>query len=169
MGADITESGPATVGGEPVADLRVRGAALKGLEIPPEWVPLAIDEFPVLFVAAACAEGVTVVRGAEELRVKESDRIAVMAEGLAAIGMRVRAHAGRDAHRRPGRAGDARSPAGPSLRMVTIASPWPLRSRRCARVAPSPSSIPRTSTRRFPGSPTAAGSVGLRVGTGASS
>ena len=87
MGADIVESGQRTIGGEPVADLRVRGARLKGIEIPPQWVPLAIDEFPVLFVAAACADGVTVLRGAEELRVKESDRIAVMADGLAALGV----------------------------------------------------------------------------------
>lgn len=86
MGADITESNPRQVGGEPVADLRVRGTTLKGIDIDPAWVPLAIDEFPALFIAAACAEGTTVLRGAEELRVKESDRIQVMADGLAAIG-----------------------------------------------------------------------------------
>ena len=89
MGADIVETNPRVIGGEPVADLRVRGAHLRGIEIPPELVPLAIDEFPVLFIAAACAEGTTLLRGAEELRVKESDRIAVMAEGLQAIGMAV--------------------------------------------------------------------------------
>jgi 3-phosphoshikimate 1-carboxyvinyltransferase len=89
MGADITESAVRTVGGEPVADLRVRGARLRGVEIAPEWVPLAIDEFPALFIAAVCAEGRTVLRGAGELRVKESDRIAVMAEGLAALGVTV--------------------------------------------------------------------------------
>ena len=61
-----------------MADLHVRSAPLKGIEIPEELVPLAIDEFPVLFVAAACAEGRTVLRGAEELRVKESDRIQVV-------------------------------------------------------------------------------------------
>jgi 3-phosphoshikimate 1-carboxyvinyltransferase len=105
MGADITESNLQTIGGEPVADLRVRAAKLKGLEIPPEWVPLAIDEFPALFVAAACAEGVTVLRGAEELRVKESDRIAVMAEGLAAIGLP--AQATPDGMRIEGRGGEA--------------------------------------------------------------
>ena len=105
MGADITESRHATVGGEPVADLRVRSASLKGIDIPTEWVPLAIDEFPVLFIAAACAEGSTVLRGAEELRVKESDRIAVMAEGLAAIGMPVEATA--DGMRIQGRGGEA--------------------------------------------------------------
>jgi len=87
MGADITLENPRTVGGEPVADLRVRASRLKGIQVPEALVPLAIDEFPVLFVAAACAEGQTVVTGAEELRVKESDRIAVMAEGLRALGV----------------------------------------------------------------------------------
>ncbi len=88
MGADITLENPREVGGEPVADLRVRAARLKGIEIPLALVPLAIDEFPVLFVAAACAEGRTVLRGAEELRVKESDRIQVMADGLLALGVK---------------------------------------------------------------------------------
>lgn len=87
MGADIAVENPREVGGEPVADLRVRGGALRGIEVPRELVPLAIDEFPALFVAAACAEGRTVVTGAEELRVKESDRIAVMADGLRALGV----------------------------------------------------------------------------------
>ncbi len=87
MGADITVENARLVGGEPVADLRVRGGALRGIAVPPELVPLAIDEFPVLFVAAACAEGHTVVTGAEELRVKESDRIATMADGLTALGV----------------------------------------------------------------------------------
>lgn len=89
MGADITLEREREVGGEPVADLRVRGAQLRGIDVPPELVPLAIDEFPALFVAAACARGRTVITGAEELRVKESDRIAVMADGLAALGARV--------------------------------------------------------------------------------
>lgn len=71
-----------------MADIRVRSAELRGIEIPRELVPLAIDEFPALFVAAANARGRTVLRGAEELRVKESDRIQVMADGLAAIGAR---------------------------------------------------------------------------------
>lgn len=87
MGADIQLENPRMLGGEPVADLRVRPAALRGIDIPPELVPLAIDEFPVLFVAAACAQGTTRLTGAEELRVKESDRIAVMAEGLLALGV----------------------------------------------------------------------------------
>ena len=88
MGGDITLENQRLVGGEPVADLRVRSAKLKGIEIPENLVPLAIDEFPVLFVAAACAEGRTVLRGAEELRVKESDRIQVMADGLQALGVK---------------------------------------------------------------------------------
>jgi 3-phosphoshikimate 1-carboxyvinyltransferase len=87
MGADIEVLNEHEVGGEPVADLRVRSAALKGIRIPEELVPLAIDEFPALFVAAACAEGVTVLSGAEELRVKESDRIQVMADGLQTLGV----------------------------------------------------------------------------------
>ena len=87
MGADITLSNQKEVGGEPVADVRVRYAGLTGIAIPEHLVPLAIDEFPVLFVAAACAEGTTILTGAEELRVKESDRIQVMADGLQAIGV----------------------------------------------------------------------------------
>jgi 3-phosphoshikimate 1-carboxyvinyltransferase len=87
MGADITVQDETEVGGEPVADLHIRSASLQGIEIPEHLIPLAIDEFPVLFVAAACAEGRTVLRGAEELRVKESDRIAAMAEGLATLGV----------------------------------------------------------------------------------
>ncbi len=89
MGADITLENQREVGGEPVADLRVRSAKLKGIDIPEDLVPLAIDEFPVLFVAASVAEGRTVLRGAEELRVKESDRIQVMADGLLALGAKV--------------------------------------------------------------------------------
>ena len=87
MGASIEVVNEREVGGEPVADLRVRYAPLHGIEIPEEEVPLAIDEFPALFIAAACAEGRTVLRGAEELRVKESDRIASMAEGLTTLGV----------------------------------------------------------------------------------
>jgi 3-phosphoshikimate 1-carboxyvinyltransferase len=88
MGADIVLENPREVGGEPVADIRVRAASLKGIEIPLDQVPLAIDELPVLFIAAACAQGRTVLRGAQELRVKESDRIAAMAEGLNTLGVR---------------------------------------------------------------------------------
>lgn len=87
MGADISLLNERVIGGEPVADIQVRSAMLHGIEIPEDQVPLAIDEFPVLFVAAACAEGETVLRGARELRVKESDRIQVMADGLQALGV----------------------------------------------------------------------------------
>ncbi len=86
MGADITLKNEREVGGEPVADIQVRYAPLKGIHVPEDQVPLAIDEFPALFVAAACAEGETIVTGAEELRVKESDRIQVMVDGLKALG-----------------------------------------------------------------------------------
>jgi len=90
MGADIEVLNPRVAGGEPVADLRVRSATLRGVTIPPDQVPLAIDEFPVLFIAAACAEGETLLTGAEELRVKESDRIQVMAEGMNTLGIDAR-------------------------------------------------------------------------------
>ncbi|WP_207063742.1 bifunctional prephenate dehydrogenase/3-phosphoshikimate 1-carboxyvinyltransferase [Motiliproteus sp. SC1-56] len=87
MGADLALENEREVGGEPVADIRVRYAPLKGIEIPEAQVPLAIDEFPALFIAAACAEGRTVLTGAEELRVKESDRIQAMVDGLQALGV----------------------------------------------------------------------------------
>ncbi len=87
MGADITLQNTREAGGEPVADLLVRSAPLHGIDIPESLVPLAIDEFPVLFIAAACAAGRTRLSGAEELRVKESDRIQVMADGLHACGI----------------------------------------------------------------------------------
>jgi 3-phosphoshikimate 1-carboxyvinyltransferase len=87
MGADIEVMNAREAGGEPVADIRIRASQLRGIDIPEELVPLAIDEFPVLFVAAACAEGETRLTGAEELRVKESDRIQVMADGLRILGV----------------------------------------------------------------------------------
>jgi len=87
MGADLRVTNHRTAGGEPVADIQINPVQLKGIHVPEHLVPLAIDEFPVLFVAAACAQGETLVTGAEELRVKESDRIAVMAEGLKAMGV----------------------------------------------------------------------------------
>jgi len=87
MGADITLHHEREVGGEPVADIQVRHAPLHGIQIPEHLVPLAIDEFPVLFIAAACAEGETVLTGAAELGVKESDRIQVMADGLQMVGI----------------------------------------------------------------------------------
>jgi 3-phosphoshikimate 1-carboxyvinyltransferase len=87
MGADISLSNEKMTGGEPVADIRIKHAPLKGINIPEDQVPLAIDEFPALFIAAACAEGTTVLTGAEELRVKESDRIQAMADGLTTLGI----------------------------------------------------------------------------------
>ncbi|MBM6576128.1 3-phosphoshikimate 1-carboxyvinyltransferase [Microvirga sp. SRT01] len=87
MGADIEELDARTVGGEPVADLRVRHAPLSAIEVPPELAPSMIDEYPALFVAAAFAQGRTVARGAHELRVKESDRIAAMKAALEACGV----------------------------------------------------------------------------------
>ncbi|HET7161431.1 MAG TPA: 3-phosphoshikimate 1-carboxyvinyltransferase [Rhodanobacteraceae bacterium] len=89
MGADIAEENRRDAGGEPVSDLVVRHASLRGIEVPVEHVADMIDEFPALFVAATRAEGTTTIRGAEELRVKESDRIAVMATGLRALGIRI--------------------------------------------------------------------------------
>ncbi len=87
MGADLQVTNERVVGGEPVADIAVRSALLRGIRIPEDQVPLAIDEFPALFVAAACAEGETVLTGARELRVKESDRIQAMADGLSVLGI----------------------------------------------------------------------------------
>jgi 3-phosphoshikimate 1-carboxyvinyltransferase len=89
MGADIREHDPREQGGERVADLEIRHAPLRGVDVPAELVPDMIDEFPVLFIAAAAAEGITTIRGVAELRVKESDRIAVMAKGLAQLGVRM--------------------------------------------------------------------------------
>ncbi len=87
MGAKIDIFNLSNSGDEPVANIRITSAQLRGVEIPPSLVPLAIDEFPAIFIAAACAEGQTVLRGAQELRVKESDRLAVMADGLLALGI----------------------------------------------------------------------------------
>lgn len=87
MGADISLSNETEVGGEPVADIRIRYAVLQGIHIPEDQVPLAIDEFPAIAIAAACAQGQTVLTGAEELRVKESDRIQAMIDGMTILGI----------------------------------------------------------------------------------
>ncbi len=92
MGGSIEELNPREVGGEPVADLRVRHSTLRGAEIDPALAPSMIDEFPVLFVAAALAQGTTVTTGLEELRVKESDRLATMAAALTLAGARIEEH-----------------------------------------------------------------------------
>jgi 3-phosphoshikimate 1-carboxyvinyltransferase len=89
MGACVTLVRPRRSGGEPVADIQVKGARLKGVEIGADMVARTIDEYPILCIAAALAEGVTTISGAKELRYKESDRIAVMAEGLKRVGVRV--------------------------------------------------------------------------------
>ena len=89
MGADLTFLDERVVGGEPVADIRARHSRLVGIDVPPDIAPSMIDEFPILFVAAALAKGRTVTRGLEELRVKESDRLALMARGLSRLGARV--------------------------------------------------------------------------------
>lgn len=87
MGATIYLTNERLLNGEPVADIEVHHSQLKGITIPAELVPLAIDEFPVIFIAAACAEGTTILQGAAELRVKESDRLQAMADGLAQLGI----------------------------------------------------------------------------------
>jgi len=157
MGADISVHNLREAGGEPVADLRVRHAKLKGIVIPEALVPLAIDEFPVLFVAAACAEGRTVLRGAQELRVKESDRIQAMADGLTTLGINVEPTADGliieggligggevDGH------GDHRIAMAFSIASLRAAAP--IRIRDCANVATS-----------FPNFLALCGQVGIRV------
>jgi len=89
MGADIKIENLRELSGESIADLRVRHASLRGIELPVELVPDMIDEFPIFFVAAAAAKGITTIRSAKELRVKESDRIAVMAAGLRRLGIQI--------------------------------------------------------------------------------
>ena len=114
MGASIETLNKRDVGGETVADLRVRHAPLTAIEVPPDLAPSMIDEYPILFVAAAFARGTTVARGAHELRVKESDRIVAMRDALSLAGATVTEHddglsiAGRDGDPLPGTAGDDR-------------------------------------------------------------
>ncbi|GGI90844.1 hypothetical protein GCM10007973_28950 [Polymorphobacter multimanifer] len=92
MGGDITLQNPRTIGGEPAAALRVRHSPLKGIDVPASVAPSMIDEFSILFIAAAHAQGTTRTTGLEELRVKESDRLTAMATGLTAIGVSVEEH-----------------------------------------------------------------------------
>ena len=87
MGADLTFENVRTEAGEPVADLHIRGSALRGVDVPPERAPSMIDEYPILAMAAACATGTTRMFGLAELRVKESDRLAMVADGLKACGV----------------------------------------------------------------------------------
>ena len=88
MGANLTLSNEREIGGELLADIRIKSSELKGIQIPKALVPLAIDEFPAVFIAASCAQGETILTGAKELRVKESDRIQVMADGLDILGVK---------------------------------------------------------------------------------
>jgi 3-phosphoshikimate 1-carboxyvinyltransferase len=157
MGAEIALLNERMLGGEPVADLRVRGSRLRGIAVDPRLVASAIDEFPVLFIAAACAEGETLVTGAEELRVKESDRIATMCQGLRSLGIAAlpqpdgaRIHGGRlrggtvDAH------GDHR--VAMSFAVAALRAEQPIHILDCANVNTS-----------FPGFASLAQRSGLRL------
>jgi 3-phosphoshikimate 1-carboxyvinyltransferase len=161
MGAEIHVENPREAGGEPVADLRVTGGApLRGVRIPEELVPLAIDEFPALFIAAACAEGDTVLTGAQELRVKESDRIQVMADGLDACGIEaeptpdgIRIRGGRLRGATVDSRGDHRIAM--SFAMGALRAEGPMRIRDCANVNTS-----------FPGFVELAAGAGLGITQG---
>jgi len=155
MGADISWSNRRTAGREPVADLRVRGATLAGVDVDPALVPLAIDEFPAIFAAAATARGVTRVTGAAELRVKESDRIAASADALNALGVSVRV--GEDGMTIEGGAmsgGEVDSAGDHRIAMAfaSAAVTAPVRIRDCRNVVTS-----------FPGFEALANSVGLDI------
>jgi 3-phosphoshikimate 1-carboxyvinyltransferase len=161
MGADIAVERARRLGGEPVADLRVRAAALTGLHIPEDQVPLAIDEFPALFIAAACADGETRLSGAAELRVKESDRIGVMADGLGALGVEVEPRPDGIRIRGRGAAGllgggvvDSRNDhrIAMAFAMAALRAAAPIRVDRCANVDTS-----------FPGFAALAAGTGLRI------
>ena len=157
MGADIEVLAEREAGGEPVADLRVRAAELHGIEIPEAVVPRAIDEFPALFVAAACARGRTVLTGAAELRVKESDRIQVMAEGLQALGIDARPTEDGMVIEGGGLGGGTVNSHGDhrvamSLAMAALGASGMIRVTDCANVNTS-----------FPGFAALAASAGLRI------
>ena len=148
MGARIDLGNLREVGGEPVADIRVRSAPLQGIRIPRHLVPLAIDEFPAIFVAAACAAGETVIEGAAELRVKESDRIAVMAAGLKTLGVEVAEYpAGARIRGGPLGGGSIASHGdhrvAMAFAMAGLAAGQPIRIEDCANVATSFPDFPR--------------------------
>ncbi len=163
MGADLRLLNPREAGGEPVADIEVHATPLRGIRVPRELVPLAIDEFPVLFVAAACATGETVVEGAQELRVKESDRIATMEAGLRALGIPCLARedgmvlAGATAGSRPFAAGTVNSHGDHRIAMAfaiaSLAASGPIVIEDVANVATS-----------FPDFAALAQAIGLQVG-----
>lgn len=160
MGAEVRQENGHEVGGEPVADLIVRSTALRGIEVPPALVPLAIDEFPIICIAAACARGVTRITGAEELRHKESDRIAVMADGLSSLGVPVREMPdGMEIEGGGGFAGGEIDSRGDhriamSFSIAALAARGPMVVRDCRNVATS-----------FPGFHELAARAGLRVTT----
>jgi 3-phosphoshikimate 1-carboxyvinyltransferase len=160
MGARLDIDNRRQCGAEPVADIRVRRARLRGIQIPADQVPLAIDEFPALFIAAACADGETLLTGAAELRVKESDRIAVMAAGLEQLG--VRCEVLPDGIRIEGR-GEGRLRGGSidshgdhriamAFAMAALRAEAPILVRDCANVSTS-----------FPGFATLAAGAGLGI------
>jgi len=157
MGADLRLINHRTCGAEPVADIEIRPARLRGVRVPERLVPLAIDEFPAFFIAAACAEGETVVTGAAELRVKESDRIAAMARGLETLGVRnevlpdgLRVEGGRIGGGTIDSRGDHRIAM--SFAVASLRAQSPLEILDVANVATS-----------FPGFARLANSVGLRI------
>ena len=155
MGADISWSNHRIAGNEPVADLRVRGGALHGVDVDPSLVPLAIDEFPAIFVAAAAARGVTRVTGARELRVKESDRIAASAEALRALGVTVQVFDDGMAVEGGGISGGEVDSAGDhriAMAFASAAVAAPVRIRDCRNVMTS-----------FPGFETLSNSVGCDI------
>lgn len=157
MGGDIECMDLRDAGGEPVADLRVRAAELRGIHIPPDQVPPAIDEFPALFIAAACARGETLLTGARELRVKESDRIQVMADGLAALGVEVEPRADGIRILGGGYGGGSVDSRGDhrvamAFAMAALRAEGPIRVRDCANVNTS-----------FPGFAALAAEVGLGI------
>lgn len=159
MGADLEILNPREQGAEPVADLRVRGGVLQGIDIGRELVALAIDELPAVFIAAACARGTTLVTGAEELRVKESDRIQSMCEGLWTLGVAaeprpdgVRIAGGRLRGGTVHSHGDHR--VAMSFAMAALRAEQPITILDCANVNTS-----------FPGFAALAARAGLRIAT----
>ena len=155
MGADIAWSNRRRLGGEPIADLRIRGTELQGIDVDPALVPLAIDEFPAVFAAAATARGVTRVTGAGELRVKESDRIAASAAALEALGIAVQvADDGMVVEGGTASGGEVESADDHriAMAMAILSAEAPVRVRNCRNVATS-----------FPGFETLANSVGLDI------
>jgi len=157
MGADLRLINHRSCGAEPVADIEIRPATLRGVRVPERLVPLAIDEFPAFFIAAACAEGETLVTGAAELRVKESDRIAAMARGLEALGVRnevlpdgLRVEGGRIGGGTIDSRGDHRIAM--SFAIASLRAEAPLEILDVANVATS-----------FPGFARLANTVGLRI------